>query len=350
MSRPVGAAIVSAVFPAAFLATFLAATATHAGDTPEALQSPPLILDLAGCRDSSSQELRSIVATELRRTMSVVDAGDDARAAAAEAVTVVVRCPPGAASAHIVVDDPRAGTSATRTLSLEETAPVARAYLLGLAVVELVLASRAPPETKPARPSETPAAAATASRAPPTTGVAEAHPRPTVREDRSRLTGSVSALVFSQSPVLVGGGVRFQRRQGDRWGWLADVAFHHGLRSTALGDVSVDVASAAAAVYAEIGGPVTLWQAAAGVHLGAARLSGEPHASATTAAGKVQGPWAAPHVQLGMTVAPARHAAITLTVDGGWVVWPLVARIDGSNPVAVRGAWARLSLGAAYVF
>lgn len=255
-----------------------------------------------------------------------------------------------AASAHadlveLRVDDAVTGKSLWRSIELQKADPGVRARLLSLALSELIFASWAEllvtPE--PAVPAATPAASAAARQAT-SVQVERKLPR-AVPPLGVQLSGLGAAFVLWGEPsVCFGGGARATGDHRYHLGWDLDVLLQHGATATVLGTVNRDLVSARAALLFHQRVPYLTLRGGLGVRLGAAKLAGEPADPKTTLGAAVWGPWGGPLLTLGLSAAAAR-VRLDLSLEAGYVVSPVAARVGGVRAVALDGTWFGIQLG-----
>jgi hypothetical protein len=316
-----------------------------------------LILSITGCEELAPAEVREVMAAELRHSVIQIAGpnGDDGTPAG-DTTTVSVACSAGEVT--IAIHHPDGDRPAERTLSLLGTALVARQHLVALAVTELLFAdgrrrkerffhqaqqTQQPPKAvAPAAPVVVPPHSRPAPSAPEGS-------RTIARQARGEPVGHIeargSALVFASAPVLWGGGIEYQHLVGARWGFGAQLELHHGLRQTALGDVSADVLAGAVTTFGEIATRHVTWQGGIGVDLGAARLRGTPGTGSAAAGGQLRRPWGGPLAQAAALLTPFGRLTVSLTVEVGWTLLPLRAQVAGDDSVELEGPWAGLSVG-----
>ena len=285
-------------------------------------------------------------------------AGAPLRASAATALGQIARPEPGsrpeqpaaASSEHadlveLRVDDAVTGKSLWRSIELQKADPGVRARLLSLALSELIFASWAEllvtPE--PAVPAATPAASAAARQAT-SVQVERKLPR-AVPPLGVQLSGLGAAFVLWGEPsVCFGGGARATGDHRYHLGWDLDVLVQHGATATVLGTVNRDLVSARAALLFHQRVPYLTLRGGLGARLGAAKLAGEPADAKTTLGASVWGPWGGPLLTLGLSAAAAR-LRLDLSLEAGYVVSPVAARVGGVRAVALDGTWFGIQLG-----
>ena len=243
------------------------------------------------------------------------------------------------------VDDAVTGKSLWRSIELQKADPGVRARLLSLALSELIFASWAEllvtPE--PAVPAATPAASAAARQAT-SVQVERKLPR-AVPPLGVQLSGLGAAFVLWDEPsVCFGGGARATGDHRYHLGWDLDVLLQHGATATVLGTVNRDLVSARAALLFHQRVPYLTLRGGLGARFGAAKLAGEPADAKTTLGAAVWGPWGGPLLTLGLSAAAAR-VRLDLSIEAGYVVSPVAARVGGVRAVALDGTWFGIQLG-----
>lgn len=218
--------------------------------------------------------------------------------------------------------------------------------ILALALAELIFASWAEllvtphPRVPPAAPRVPDAArAATSAR------VSQKLPgRDAAPAGGLRLLAVGSASVLLSSPAwLLGGGLRLGGDHARHFSWDAGAEYQRGRAETPLGAVTTDLLSLRLALLAHLSLPHLTLRAGAGLRAGAARLAGVPAGDAAVGS-ELWGAWGGPLLHGGLTVR-AQRLRIDLGLEGGYVVWPVGARVGGVRAVAVEGPWLGLSVG-----
>ena len=171
------------------------------------------------------------------------------------------------------------------------TAPIARPHLLALASVELLAASWYELAVTPGVQPVTPVAS-------PERDVALAFMRarlPLAPSRKVEVSAIADLLSFSRLVRLWGGSVGSDAGDLRRWlAWQAALGLAHGTRSTPLGLVTADTASAALAVTAQARSARLAARVGLGLRLGSVWVSGSPDAGASAAGGSMQGLWWGP--------------------------------------------------------
>ena len=326
-------------------------------------EHPQVALTIEDCAAVEREQVRHLLSLEL--------GGPLADAATPAATTrAAVSCPPAAPPAALPaaptdtaapprpalppepaelltlrVDDAVTGKSLWRSIELQPADPGVRARLLSLALSELIFASWAEllvtPE--PAVPAATPAASAATRQA---TSVEVARKLPRARPPLGvQLSGLGTAFVLWGEPaVCFGGGARATSDHRYHLGWDFDVLLQHGATATVLGTVNRDLVSARAALLFHQRLPYLILRGGVGGRLGAAKLAGEPADAKTTLSAAVWGPWGGPLLTLGLSAAAARMR-LDLSIEAGYVVSPVAARVGGVRAVAIDGTWFGVQLG-----
>jgi hypothetical protein len=143
---------------------------------------------------------------------------------------------------------------------------------------------------------------------------------------------------------LAGGGLRVGGDHSHHLGWDVELGAYHGSTATALGTVTGDLLTGRAVLLGHYLWPHIILRGGGGLRVGAARLGGAAIDPATVEARALWGPWGGPLVGLGLAAAAAR-LRIDLSVEAGYVLWPVGARVAGTRALAVEGPWFGLTLG-----
>jgi hypothetical protein len=308
-----------------------------------------LALDLSRCASVTPADVRDAAGVELRRSVAVALSGDLSGGASGSpprtSATTVVRVTCDGLRAAIDIVDPLTGKTVTRVVDLNAAAPVARAHLLALAIVELLSASWLELETVP-RTGAPPVAAVSAPEA-----RAEAlelvRARPVAALSR-RLMLTFAALVpvgSDAGPRLWGGGLAAAGDAAHRLGWMADLSIAHGSRDRSLGVVTVETVSGLLAVFGHASRSRVTLRGGVGARAGGAWLSGMPADPDTAVGGAVRGLWWGPVLLADGNVVLGRRVVVGLTLEAGRTISPVTARVQGENPVVIGGTWLRGALG-----
>ncbi len=150
---------------------------------------------------------------------------------------------------------------------------------------------------------------------------------------------------FSGTGVLGGGGLRVAKNHRRGIGWIGDVQAQHSSVTLALGSVSVDVLSVAAALaYHHEWGRLGL-QVGGGLRGGAVRLSGEPTSMQAALGHSGWGAWGGVMGVANLSVIATRRLVFDLGVEVGYVFLPAAGLVSQRREVAVDGAWIGFQLG-----
>lgn len=308
--------------------------------TPHPSAPPFLALDLRGCPGVAPAGVQSLVAVELHRPVFLLDGSDSTRASALPTVRVVCE----SMRATIDVDDPVTGKRIERAVDLAAAAPVARPHLLALSVVELLatgwieIESNPQPVNSPASPARTPEirSAGSDTLSPPS------GPR------GPRLLAGFVAQTSTAGPWSSGGGVVVAGDVGAHAGWMVDVTFQQGRSAFAVGQVTVDNASALGALFARASRGAAAIRLGAGARGGGAWLSGSPADSSGVIGGVVSGPWWGALGIVDASVTLRGRIVLELMLEAGRVLLPVTATVHGASPVAIDGAWMRGGVGVGF--
>jgi hypothetical protein len=323
------------------VASAWAANARAAGHT-----SPLLTISFRGCLAVSTRQVETSIAVELRRPVLLVE--DAAAGGPGPEATTAISVICDDLHALVRIRDLLTGKTVERVVDLGATPPVARPHLLALSVVELVAASwielqsnRRPVVQVPPSPAANAEARAQALEL---LGERLGLPR------GPRLFAAAIAQTSSTTLQTWGGAVVLSGTIARPLAWRLDLALQHGQRTVPLGHVTADLASAGGALVAQ----VQRGRATLGVGLGAragwAWVRGIPDGSGPAVGDALRGFWWGPVTLVGASVAVWRRLALELTIEGGHVMLPVVAMVQGSNPVAVDGTWIRGGAGVGITF
>jgi hypothetical protein len=295
-------------------------------------QKPAVTLTIDKCVDVDANDVRKIVEIELHTTI------------AEQGLTrVTARCRDNLIDLN--VEDSITGKSLMRTVDVAAQAPKARARLLALAITELVSASWTELETNPT-PAVPPAG-------PPPPPAAKAAARDVVHTRVPILAPSpgkplrVLALIdrrafLAKTAWVTGLGVRVAQ-DGAPIGWSAEMLASQGATAASLGEVAMDVVGVGIAATLSARWSIVSARGAIGLRGGAARLSGVPRGEDVEGA-SVRGPWGGPLVGGSISIVPIKPLVIEASVESGYVVAPVHARVDGERQVSVAGVWVAGSL------
>lgn len=280
---------------------------------------PSVTLEMEGCETAHPDEVRRIARIELGGLLT-----DDAPSS--NTARVIVHC--GDERVDLRIHDPVTSKSMTRSLDWQRSAAIGRSRLLALAIAEIVSASWTELE----------------STAPPTPAAVDA-PQTVRVEGRTATTSSLRILLVGevrewlQEPTLaLGGGVRVERDISTSLGWSVDVLGHHGERSVALGNISVEaLSSGASLMFHRAWVPLTLC-AGPGLRLGIARVRGEPLSDAAYG-DSITGVWGGPFATGRGSVALSKKLALGAGVEGGVGLFDVIGRADGVRAAVIGGPW-----------
>lgn len=300
-----------------------------------ALAQPTLALTVDECVAVEPSDVRKLVEIELHT--HVLDDG---------LTKVAVRCRDNVVELTVV--DPVTGKSLVRSIDVMAAAPKARARLLALAIAELVSASWTELETNPT-PAVPPAG-------PPPEPAAKAAAREVVHARVPALASEpshplrVAALIdrrafLARTAWVTGFGVRVAQDR-ELLGWTADMTASQGTRDSSLGEVALDVVGVALGVTIGHRWSIASARGAAGLRFGAARLSGVPRGEDVEGR-SVRGPWGGPFLSGSVSIVPIKPLLIEASIESGYVIAPVHARVDGERQASVGGVWlgGALSLG-----
>jgi hypothetical protein len=313
----------------------------------QAAEQPPPLLTLAlrGCLAVSTQQVEATVEVELRRPVLLLD--DAAGTSGPDATTAIsVICDDLRAS--IRVRDLLTGKTVERSVDLAAVAPVARPHLLALSVVELVAASWIELRSNPHPVVQAPPSPAATPRA--------QEEALAILGERLGMPGGptllAAAVAQTSSTELQtwGGAVVLSGRISRRLAWRTDVALQQGQRTVPLGRVTTDLASAAAALVAQLRRGRATFNGGLGARAGWAWMRGIPDESGPAVGDAMRGFWWGPIALAGASVAVWRRLVLELTIEAGHVLLPVVALVQGSVPVAVDGTWIRGGAGVGIAF
>lgn len=298
---------------------------------------PAVTLTIDKCVDVDANDVRKIVEIELHTAI------------AEQGLTkVTARCHDNLI--ELVVEDSITGKSLMRTVDVAAQAPKARARLLALAITELVSASWTELETNP-----TPAVPPAGPPPPPAAKAAArdvVHARVPILATSPGPSFRVLALLdrrafLAKTAWVTGLGVRVAR-DGAPLGWSADMLASQGTATATLGEVAMDVVGVALAATLSSRWSIVSARGGAGLRFGAARLSGVPRGEDVEGA-SVRGPWGGPFLGGSVSIVPFAPMVIEASIEGGYVVAPVHARVDGERQVSVAGVWmgAAVAVGVA---
>lgn len=274
---------------------------------PALLSAITVQVSAAPCVEVDTAEVQRIAALELSTEAPHLE----------QAREVVVRLECSAENVTLTVDDLAAPRPLVRRIPLAKVEPAARARTAALAITELVAASWKEP-------------------------VVAVAPR------RLRLGALGGAALF---PALLqfGGGVRAGYVEPGRFGVLADFTMASGAVAVSAGSISVTSLSGSLSLAWSI--EVGRWELlpALGLRLGAAQARGTPATPDAFEGATISGPWLGALGSLGVAFTFASLSSVDLRavaiLDGGVVIVPVRARVDGQQVTGLSGGWGQLSLG-----
>jgi hypothetical protein len=162
------------------------------------------------------------------------------------------------------------------------------------------------------------------------------------------LLADVVAQASTAGPPSAGAAVVVAGDVGSHLGWMADVAFQRGSRSFSLGRVTADNVSVLGALFARATRGRAAMRVGLGARGGGAWLSGSPAETGTAVGGAVSGPWWGPVAIVDGSFTLRGRIVLELTVEGGRVMLPVTATVQGTNALAVDGAWMRGGVGVGF--
>lgn len=317
----------------------MVAVLAFAGGNSAAEPSHPLVdLQIDACVEVAPVDARRFLAIELGALLADAGAGADTTRASVGCAGALV---------SLRVEDPVTGKSLTRTIDLAAAGPLsARARLLALAVSELISASWTELESNPqpsVEPIERVASPEARQRALVAVEKRTSPPAPRLRV----LALFGGQAFFTRAGLLLGGGLRMGKDHGHRFGWSADLLAHHGSATTDLGLVTVDTVSAGLALFFHHNWSRVALRIGGGVRGGAVRFEGIPSRPDALGASAWSG-WMGPMVMAATTLTAARHVAVEISVEGGYVAAPFGGLVNGERTVAVDGPWIGFQLGVGF--
>ncbi len=270
---------------------------------------------------ADAAEVRNVVRVELGDLLTdEPDAsGDHAHASVGCEGTIAI----------LRVDDPITHHSLWRRIPLGDDATQPR--LLALALVELIAASWA----EPSEPS-----------APPALPSPPRHPEPlpvAPRPERLALFTTGSTWFSAEPGALVGPGLR-AASSTRQLGWMIDAQFRAGSTTTSAGTLATDVLALGAAAALHFPTEHARFDVGAGLRAGEVHMAGTP-ATMTEHGSSFWSPWCGAFVVGAATLPITDRLAASLIVEGGHVIAPVAALVDGQRAAAVDGAWLQLDLG-----
>ena len=308
--------------------------------------APPLLaLNLERCAAVAAVDVQGMVGLELHRPVVLLD--ETAAPAIARSVTTAVRVTCQGLRAEIEIDDPLTGKTIGRVVDLAAAAPVARQHLLALSIVELLAASWIELQSNP-HPASPPVGAVTTPEAR-EAALEVVRDRPGARR-AARVLAELGVQTFASGPRSLGGAVIVAGTATRHLGWMADISFQRGERDFALGRVTLDIGSALGALLVGASWGRAALRGGLGARAGEAWLSGAPAESTSAVGGVVRGRWWGPVALLDGSLTLRGRIVFEITLEAGRVLLPVVATVQGADPVAVDGNWIRGGVGAGFTF
>ncbi len=134
-----------------------------------------------------------------------------------------------------------------------------------------------------------------------------------------------------------------------RW-LLLDASFlmHHASRNLTPGPIELSGTTARLALLGQLRGERWAGYGGLGARAGTLVLRGTDNNPAYRAA-TLAGPFGGPLALLGASYSPHRNWRLGASLEGGWVLQPLIARVDGNRRLTLDGPWldAFLAVGRA---
>lgn len=315
-------------------AQLVATSAVGAGAAAASeVERPQIELRLAPC-----VPVREVV---LRRVLAIELVTQESATATNGATLISIEC--ADAQIWLRATDPASGGSIMRPIDFGTTDPIVWSRLLGLSIVELIsmLRSEASVAKKPMEPI---------LEAPPPEPIPVEEPRPKVRPRGPRSEPRVLAMAalttfFSNRLLLYGGGLRVGVHHGNRLAWIADLIAQHGAANTSLGDVAVDLFSAAAALQGSWRGSMLGLQLGGGFRGGFTRLSGKPYDPNMIQGSIFYAGWGGPLITASASLRASRKVILDAHVEAGYTAFSVAGRVSESPTVDIIGGWFGAQLG-----
>jgi hypothetical protein len=306
-------------------------------------------LDARACAAVDTVELRRFLSIELGAQLLEEGAPPPTDLTGRGFVRAWVRCHGEAEQASRIVDldvdDGVTGKALSRSVDLSQQDSAVHPRLIAVALAELVFASWAEllvtpqPAVQPATPPPSPATRLASSDR-----VARKLPAPLPATGVYLLGVGGVTMFFSGISALGGGGLRLGGDHAYHLGWDVEASASFGSASTDLGTVSADLVSGRAALLGHYRFPHLILRGGGGLRAGAARLAGSPEDPMAVAAGSIWGPWGGPLAFLSLAMAAGR-LRVDVAAEGGYVLWPVAARVAGVRALAIEGPWLGLTVG-----
>jgi hypothetical protein len=317
----------------ASLALLLAASRAEA-------QSPPLLVRIDDCVEAAGAEIRQIVAIEIETSLMDADAP-----ASPDTTLVDVGC-----DGNVVVlraNDPLTGKNLSRSIDLAATPAVTHARMIGLAVVELVVASWSELETGPE-----PVAPIIERRGTPVAReAARAHvrkrwspPRTTSSHPRVSLIGRLT-----RGGAAVGGGIgaAFEVDRAQGFGWGVELMTQHATADRSRGAVAVDSVGGAGWAHLHIATGRLHARAGAGLRFEVVRVVGDAADGAAIDASSFAAVSGGPFGNGAVSIDVTQHTSIQLGAEAGYRALAVRALVSEERDVELDGPWlsAHLAMG-----
>ncbi len=157
------------------------------------------------------------------------------------------------------------------------------------------------------------------------------------------ILGIASLQWFSAgAPMLYGGGLQLSADHSHKIGWSVDLLAHQGMARFDLGTISMVTASVGVGLHGHLELSRFVLRVGAGLRVGAVSLQGqaaEPWITWVAGLGKLS---------LGLRMSP--HLLLEASGEGGYVVLPVVGRVDGQPAIQAGGIEVGAHLGVGIIF
>lgn len=313
----------------------------------EDTEHPPIHLALHPCVPVEEAAVRQVLALELGALLTEGDAP------ASGVTQVTVDC--ADAQIWLRVDDPVTGKSLLRRIYLLTVNPGVRARLLGLAIAELVNASWTEllANPKPVVPAADPIASPEIRRAALSVvkrNAAGMMQRPAAPGWGPSLFGVIMLSgFFASRTLLTGGGVRLGWSHRRHFGWAVDLIAQHGSSATPLGDVALDAVSSGASLFFDHHGSRLGLRLGGGFRGGLLVLSGRPKDPTEVQGNSVPAGWGGPTLSISTSVKLPKRVLLQANLEGGYVSFPVLARVAWSSTVGLDGLWLGAQAGIGFL-
>jgi hypothetical protein len=331
IGRAARAALLGALLGVALEAPCAKASAADvavASSPGAAVPKIPVRIDSASCDESEMREIVAILRVELGAQLAGPLPGG-------EAYGVGIACSPDEVAVSLSAP---ARPTKTYTTSLRGAPPNVRARIVAITLAEAVRDLDRESESGAER--LLPNAEADAH-------LATREPAPAGRSGAVQLGALGQASAFRNGGWLLGGGLRVEyRRDWVRCGIDAIVMTSAVDEGFTLGTAHALLSYGG--LYAGWGGAMGrfLGQLGGGYALGMARLAGKA-SEPGSAAGSVQGVWAAPYAFGSLAWTISANFQIELRAQIGWVTSPVVGEVQGDRSFDLGSPWSTLQLAAA---